>query len=131
MIIFLIWLAEVLDTLKTTLHDVFTFHIVIFIVGIAALFIFVLPEYVYYDSKKHLINCKKPIKIYFLTFGIALLLNIITPSKNTYYAMLGVYATKEVIENPEIRQIMDKSLKAINLTLDTIIEQNKEYKNEH
>jgi len=40
--------------------------------------------------------------------------------------MLGVYAGQEIIANPKAQALLDKSIKAIEVQLDSVINKNQE-----
>lgn len=65
-------------------------------------------------------------KVLFSIVGlISVVFFVFTPDKNTLYAMAGIHIGKEIIENPRVESIMSKSLDAIDIKLDEIIEGKK------
>lgn len=52
---------------------------------------------------------------------IALFLNILTPSEKTIYAIAGTYGAVQIVNAPESKELMSKSLQVINLKLDSMI----------
>lgn len=80
--------------------------------------------YAYERARKYLFNTFN--KVLFSVVGlISVVFSVFTPDKNTLYAMAGVYVGKEIIENPRVESIMSKSLDAIDIKLDEIIEGKK------
>lgn len=69
---------------------------------------------------------RKSNMVIFLVLGMLFhITETLIPDKNTLYAMAGIYVGKEIIENPRVESIMSKSLDAIDIKLDEIIEGKK------
>jgi hypothetical protein len=55
----------------------------------------------------------------FISFGT---LSIFIPTEKTAYMMTAAYATQQIAEKPETKQITDKVMKIINAKLDSYID---------
>lgn len=56
----------------------------------------------------------------FISFGT---LSIFIPTEKTAYMMTAAYATQQIVEKPETKEITDKVLKIINAKLDSYIDE--------
>lgn len=126
MILFLIWLADVISTIHCVLNAVFGFSVILFVCGVAVFIInadrFGEDEIRWNDWGKTKAYLAIKIAV------ISMLVSIVVPSKNTYYAMVGVYMGKEIISNPTSQRLFEKSIQAIELKLDEVI--NSDLKND-
>lgn len=127
MILFLIWLADVISTIHGVTNTVFGFSVVLLIGSICVFFIN--AERCDEDEKKW--NDWGKAKAYLaIKIAIAVMIvSVIVPSKNTYYAMVGVYMGQEIISNPTSQRLFEKSIQAIELKLDEVINSETETKN--
>lgn len=61
---------------------------------------------------------------------LAILLGILIPSRQTVYTVGGVHVLENIVNNYEqIKQLPDKSIKALNTWLDSLIEENTKEEN--
>lgn len=119
MILFLIWLADVISTIHGVVNTVFGFSVVLLIIS-AVVFCLNSSECNECEKKWHKWGKTKA----YLAIKIAIAVmtvSVILPSKNTYYAMVGVYMGQEIISNPTSQRLFEKSIKAIELKLDEVI----------
>lgn len=119
MILFLIWLADFIGKVHVIINVFLLLAIILCIVG-GITFCANSSEYDKAEIKWH--NWGKT-KVY-LAIKVAIasaIIGAIIPSKNTYYAMVGVYVGQEIIANPTSQRLFDKSIQAIELKLDEVI----------
>lgn len=123
----IIYLIGILEQVK----GFFEFILFMWFILLACLIVFKVFLFVEQDlydaderARKHLLTRFN--KALFLVVGlISIVFHVFTPDKNTLYAMAGIYIGKEIIENPRVESIMTKSLDAIDIKLDEIIEGKK------
>lgn len=125
MLILLIWLSDFLNHLSNIAEIIF------YIATAILVFLFILKGMVTLHERKEedypLIGwLNKNVKKYFFGLFLVLLIGAIIPKKETYYAMLGVYAGQEIIANPQAQALIEKSVKAIEIKLDEVIKNEKE-----
>ncbi len=58
---------------------------------------------------------------YVIAWLVCALFAVVIPSEKTAYAMLAAHTAEKVYDSPEAKQLMDKSIKALNIKLDEII----------
>lgn len=126
MIIFLIYLSSVIDDILTIIRASLIAIVLFYILVGFSMFA------TYADNKK------EPSKLYqmaskykkhiFTTIAFLLVGGTAVPDKNTYIAMVGVYMGQEVLSNPKSLELFDKAYKAIDVSLDEIINSKKEGK---
>ncbi len=58
---------------------------------------------------------------YLVIWLVCALFAVVIPSEKTAYAMLAAHTAEKVYDSPEAKQLMDKSIKALNIKLDEII----------
>ena len=122
MLVFLVWFSEVIVTLKLMFEAALSGLLGVLLIWI----IIVVAWSADRIGNPAMVNLKAQYKKMvglILTFSV---LTAITPSQKTYYAMLGVYAGQEVIANPKAQALFDKSIKAIEVQLDSLINKNQE-----
>ena len=122
MLVFLVWFSEVIVTLKLMFEAALSGLLGVLLIWI----IIVVAWSADRIGNPAMVNLKAQYKKMvglILTFSV---LTAITPSQKTYYAMLGVYAGQEIIANPKAQALFDKSIKAIEVQLDSLINKNQE-----
>ena len=122
MLFFLVWFSEVIVTLKLMFASALSGLLGVLLIWIVIAVVWSTERI----GNPAMVNLKaqyKKIVGLILTFSV---LTAITPSQKTYYAMLGVYAGQEIIANPKAQALLDKSIKAIEVQLDIVINKNQE-----
>ena len=115
----LVYLISVLGNLIPALGFLTAFGLLISAFS-AISFMIARSEYV----KETTVNLIKKVFAISMTVGcVAGFLNIIIPNEKTAYIMLGAYATQKVAEDPRTQEIGSKVLKAINVKLDSYVEE--------
>ena len=71
------------------------------------------------DQSPQLLKTSKIALGLFVSFGT---ISIFVPTEKTAYTMTAAYATQQIAEKPETKQITDKVLKIINAKLDSYID---------
>lgn len=71
------------------------------------------------DQSPQLLKTSKIALGLFVSFGT---ISIFVPTEKTAYMMTAAYATQQIAEKPETKQITDKVLKIINAKLDSYID---------
>lgn len=126
MIIFLIYLSSVIETIHYVIGTVIVFTAIFYAVVSISMFI----DYVEKSkeqSRPYQIASKYK-KYIFTTIACLLVVGTFTPKKETYIAMIGVYMGQEILSNPKSLELFDKAYKAIDVSLDEIINSKKEGK---
>lgn len=122
MLVFLVWFSEVIVTLKLMFEAALSGLLGVLLIWIVIAVVWSTDRI----GNPAMVNLKAQYKKMvglILTFSV---LTAITPSQKTYYAMLGVYAGQEIIANPKAQALFDKSIKAIEVQLDSLINKNQE-----
>lgn len=122
MLVFLVWFSEVIVTLKLMFEAALSGLLGVLLIWIVIVVAWSADRI----GNPAMVNLKaqyKKMVVLILTFSV---LTAITPSQKTYYAMLGVYAGQEIIANPKAQALFDKSIKAIEVQLDSVINKNQE-----
>lgn len=122
MLVFLVWFSEVIVTLKLMFEAALSGLLGVLLIWIVIVVAWSADRI----GNPAMVNLKAQYKKMvglILTFSV---LTAITPSQKTYYAMLGVYAGQEIIANPKAQALLDKSIKAIEVQLDSVINKNQE-----
>lgn len=122
MLVFLVWFSEVIVTLKLMFEAALSGLLGVLLIWIVIVVAWSADRI----GNPAMVNLKAQYKKMvglILTFSV---LTAITPSQKTYYAMLGVYAGQEIIANPKAQALFDKSIKAIEVQLDSLINKNQE-----
>ena len=122
MLVFLVWFSEVIVTLKLMFAAALSGLLGVLLIWIVIAVVWSTDRI----GNPAMVNLKAQytkIVGLILTFSV---LTAITPSQKTYYAMLGVYAGQEIIANPKAQALFDKSIKAIEVQLDSMINKNQE-----
>lgn len=130
MLVFLVWFAGFVEVAKFISFLLLLATCLLFFIALL-----IAAIYISEDDPNHWLNgggvriknlfvkyYKKGIAFIFM-FGLAF---AIIPSQKTYYAMLGVYAGQEIIANLKAQALFDKSIKAIEVQLDSVINKNQE-----
>lgn len=66
----------------------------------------------------------KVVKRLCIVLSVAIFFNVVTPSKNTIYMMLGVQATSNLIQEASKSPITEKALQLLESKLDEAIKEN-------
>ena len=120
MLVFLVWFSEVIVTLKLMFAAALSGLLGVLLIWIVIAVVWSTDRI----GNPAMVKAQyKKIVGLILTFSV---LTAITPSQKTYYAMLGVYAGQEIIANPKAQALLDKSIKAIEVQLDSVINKNQE-----
>ena len=122
MLVFLVWFSEVIVTLKLMFASALSGLLGVLLIWVVIAVVWSTDRI----GNPAMVNLKaqyKKIVGLILTFSV---LTAITPSQKTYYVMLGVYAGQEIIANPKAQALFDKSIKAIEVQLDSMINKNQE-----
>ena len=122
MLVFLVWFSEVIVTLKLMFEAALSGLLGVLLIWIVIVVAWSADRI----GNPAMVDLKaqyKKMVVLILTFSV---LTAITPSQKTYYAMLGVYAGQEIIVNPKAQALFDKSIKAIEVQLDSVINKNQE-----
>lgn len=120
MLILLIWLSNFLDKLSNVMSFTFKTAAFFFII-LLIIKVFLFVEEVEERDFTLIQWFNKNVKKYILGLFLISLLHTVIPQKETYYAMLGVYAGQEIIANPQAQALIEKSVKAIEIKLDDVI----------
>lgn len=127
-IIFLIYLSSVIETIHYVIGTVIVFTAIFYAVVSISISMFI--DYVEKSkeqSRPYQIASKYK-KYIFTTIACLLVVGTFTPKKETYIAMIGVYMGQEILSNPKSLELFDKAYKAIDVSLDEIINSKKEGK---
>lgn len=119
MLVFLVWLIDVFNNLRI-LAKVGIMFIAICILALLAMAV----VNTVYD--KVIVDVKAKFRYLNRIAIVILTLFIVIPTKQTYYAMVGAYASQVVIDSPQAKVLFDKSIKAIEIKLDEVINSKKE-----
>ena len=74
------------------------------------------------EMNEFLANGWKYFRLLFIPIAFFSFVAVFMPSERTIYAIAGTYGAVQVIQAPESRELMEKSLKVINQKLDSMLE---------
>ena len=123
MLIFLIWLANFIDKLNLILLGLLFASLAV--IGCNLFLMLLTIEKLNKNDEEIFSKAKKALKKSAVYLGIFSATFAFVPSKNTYYAMVGVYAGQEIIDNPKAQTLFDKSIKVVEAKLDQIINESE------
>ena len=120
-IMWFLYLADVVGTIGTISG--------LAILIISGILVFAIPIYVISYSNGDVKEENKPFysklfKRMGIILSLAIFLNIVTPSKNTIYMMLGVQVTGNLIQEASKSPITEKALQLLESKLDEAIKEN-------
>lgn len=123
MLIFLIYLGSLVQTLPPIATTTLIVSAMVFVILTG--FIVLAADEKSENVKEAMDYLRKVRSVSIVAFSVALSIVMITPKPAAYYGMLAVYAGQTVVENPQVKQLVDKAVQAMDTALDDIIEQNK------
>lgn len=120
-IMWFLYLADVVGTIGTISG--------LAILIISGILVFAIPIYVISYSNGDVKEENKPFysklfKRMGIILSLAIFLNVVTPSKNTIYMMLGVQVTGNLIQEASKSPITEKALQLLESKLDEAIKEN-------
>lgn len=120
-IMWFLYLADVVSAIVTISG------LTILIIG--GILVFTVPIYVISYSNGDVKEENKPFyskvfKRLYIVLSVAIFFNVVTPSKNTVYMMLGVQVTGNLIQEASKSPITEKALQLLESKLDEAIKEN-------
>lgn len=122
MLLFIIYLIEKVDVFANAFKQLYVISVFLFLVFIAVyiiehIILWIEEEYSTRYGEK-LLKWAKIALIISITSGI---IGVLIPTKNFIYAAVGLKIGQELIQYKNINSMMEKSVKALELKLDSII----------
>ena len=123
-LLFIIYLIEKVDVFANAFKKLYVISVFLFLVFIAVYIIAHIILWIdgEYDARfgEKLLKWAKIALITSITF---ITISTLIPTKNFIYAAVGLKIGQELIQYKNINSMMDKSLKALELKLDSIIKE--------
>ena len=124
----IIYLVEVLDKISCALTFIF---IIAFLGAIASLIVWSFNVDMSKFGKDYATkaaSAKKMLKGIVIVICVTGILNIIIPSKQTIYLMIGGHVAESIYESPEAKQFGNRLINIVNNKLDELEQSTKEKK---